>query len=429
MDARKPRRSVSLANIGEHDDSRPSTTKKLEQDPPHRYRKHSKYIPRVPSMASINVLFEASKLKKWRERLPIIRSLSFSLSPTKAASAALLSRGDPARPGRFQYWLTSVILLLSGSAGRDKCSGLLQHSLQLFATVLAKNSYEDPVARIRMLMMQGFAGSLSNARKVLRFGRWLDEYEKIKYVVWQMGGNQTLRAATAVAHVFSFFYYLLDNYIYIMKVQLTSMQNMGKGTKYDPDIESVLRLNASTKMAGVYNYTKTFTQKLVYWTRVRNMCSLTRILLALGVEFCRLYELGIEVQRAEASMESSETLAELRAKRSTSILKLVQDGSSFMKLCAAFGGALLLPNVSDSQAACFGVINCALGIWRNWPKTAVIESQRNYFNQVGEAKPAPKAKQLVDLGASPPVASKSSERDFSTTVVYATEPTTISSPT
>eukprot|EP00658_Telonema_sp_P-2_P082506 TRINITY_DN8737_c0_g1_i2.p1 TRINITY_DN8737_c0_g1~~TRINITY_DN8737_c0_g1_i2.p1 ORF type:complete len:272 (+),score=77.90 TRINITY_DN8737_c0_g1_i2:135-950(+) len=238
-----------------------------------------------------------------------------------------------------------------------------------------------------MLMMLGFSASLSNARKVLRFGRSLDEVEKIKYISTQMGGNWLLRAATAVAHGFSFWYYLLDNYIYIMKVQLSSIHKMAQGTKYDPDVESVLALNASTRMAGLHHYTKDFMARLGAWIQLRNMCSFARLVIAIAVELCRLYELGIEVQRAEARMAVNpelynESVEQLRAKRFTSILKLVQDGASFMKLCSAFSGLrlFLLPKVSEKEAAFFGVVNCLLGIHRNWPASKVVEQQGSYFN-------------------------------------------------
>eukprot|EP00658_Telonema_sp_P-2_P082508 TRINITY_DN8737_c0_g1_i5.p1 TRINITY_DN8737_c0_g1~~TRINITY_DN8737_c0_g1_i5.p1 ORF type:complete len:171 (+),score=51.78 TRINITY_DN8737_c0_g1_i5:109-621(+) len=132
---------------------------------------------------------------------------------------------------------------------------------------------------------------------------------------------------------------------------------------YKRQVESVLALNASTRMAGLHHYTKDFMARLGAWIQLRNMCSFARLVIAIAVELCRLYELGIEVQRAEARMAVNpelynESVEQLRAKRFTSILKLVQDGASFMKLCSAFSGLrlFLLPKVSEKEAAFFGVV-------------------------------------------------------------------------
>lgn len=417
---------VPLSPIGEAASHSPSSglgTHRPIQDndsKPHMLRPDSRYIPRVPSIASLNILLE-SRVKNWRI-VQKVSSLSDWASPPskhtldeKQDGETEVSSSPFGLRERLQYLMTSVILLFSSSAGRDKCSGFFQHAFQFMALMLAKYSYEDPIARIRLLMMQGFAGSLSNARKVLRMGRSLDEVEKIKFILYRMGGNPIMRTASAVAHGFSFMYYLLDNYIYVMKVQLASMQKMGQGTKYDPHVEDAIRVIADTKMAGVYNYTKAFTEKLKYFMRIRNMCSLSRLVIAIVVEGCRLYELGIEVQRADADPYTApEAREKLRKKKKISILKLVQDSASFMKLCAAFGGDFwLLPNVSETEAAFFGMINCALGIRRNWPSAKVVSNQSSYF-AVPKTRSEPKKETML----------REQSNAIATKVIYAEEEAT-----
>merc|ERR1711988_1727858 len=71
---------------------------------------------------------------------------------------------------------------------------------------------------------------------------------------------------------------------------------------------------------------------------------------------------------------------DLYKKLRVSVLKLVQDGASFMKLCSAFRGVFWLPFVDDYEAAVFGMINCALGIHRNWPAASVVSNQRSFWS-------------------------------------------------
>lgn len=117
--------------------------------------------------------------------------------------------------------------IMSSSKGRDKICGIIQYLAKMIAlTAMYSNIKEVQFAFLKKEMKFHLTAyrtykSLSQARKIFRFLKFLEVIEDILIISHQCADKRTLKLHLQLfAKISSFFYYLLDNIVWLIKSQI-----------------------------------------------------------------------------------------------------------------------------------------------------------------------------------------------------------------
>ena len=164
---------------------------------------------------------------------------------------------------------------------------------------------------------KGFERALSNARKMMKFGKWLDEIEKIKFVAGKFfkGGeewNPWLTAMEGASHILSMTYYILDNVVFLSQVYLGNVMGLYPNRLntfeyYDPTVARTIPFKRwpSTRMFALYKKDRSLQLQTKILVQVRNVVSLSRLVLAIILELVRLRQstVALGILKVEVAAE------------------------------------------------------------------------------------------------------------------------------
>ena len=115
--------------------------------------------------------------------------------------------------------LKRLLKVMSSSRGRDKLCGLIQYVCRLLA-VSALGRYKDltemPVRQSAYFLWQ----NLSNTRKVFRFLKFLEVFDDILALSSSTSAQRSFYFLEIIKLATSFFYFLLDNFIWLTRVNV-----------------------------------------------------------------------------------------------------------------------------------------------------------------------------------------------------------------
>jgi len=299
--------------------------------------------------------------------------------------------------------VTEVSLLLSQSTGRDKCAGAMQYLLCFVATFVGQKEGEnevfDPRIEHRFAYFKGFEKTLSSARKMMKFAKWLDEIEKIKFVlgkfVTREEGWNPWWAVQGVSHVLSMVYYLLDNIVFFYQVYLQNVMPLYPNrSKWNPSIADSVPYQSwpSTRMLKLYNRDRGIQLYLKKLLMARNLVSTCRLVLAITLEVVRMVQCHYAVRALRnaqcRTISTASEIASLEAQASDAGEKMIQNNCNFFKLIGklAFDGVIPFSfGIDERRGAVLGVIAQVIGISRNWPLVKRLKKKHEQaLHKLGE---------------------------------------------
>jgi hypothetical protein len=124
-------------------------------------------------------------------------------------------------------FLRKIIKVMSSSRGRDKICGIVQYFCKMIALSAMesnmpsiKNSFERMEFRYHFMAFKIWK-SLSQARKIFRFLKFIDVIEEIIQVGGKFYDKPSLtKILELLSKISSFFYFILDNFVWFINTNI-----------------------------------------------------------------------------------------------------------------------------------------------------------------------------------------------------------------